>query len=706
MTDDYELDLLIDTPPVAPTAEEYIARKDAIFGTGPRAAFTVADVLGPHGLLAGRIAGYEERAAQRAMADLVAECIARAEHAIVEAGTGTGKSFAYLVPIILSGHPAIVSTANKTLQAQLVLKDLPFLQALFADAGIPFTYCVAKGKQNYLCRAKLGRGLPSPALAAWAESTETGDIDAAPETLEPADVARLCAGDDCTGSRCRLAGECWYLAARRRRFEADIVVTNHAQLCQQLAHPAAPILPSTPVCVIDEAHQLEGYAVAGQSVDLSPSAFRGAARDFAADGAAFLEALTGGRGGGDDVLIPGPAEFPEGVQLAIDLELAAGDLEAARQYALEVATDADSDYAPDLDPTEADARQLRALAERVERLAAPTKPGTVRHIAWRDGSPVAKVTRFDVGELLAGLPAHFHTVVYTSATLATGPGDFHYFQARNGISRARTLCVPSPFDYQAQCLLYVPMEHGMPDPRRHRERFDHAVRRQMWMLVQAAGGGALLLFTSHAAMRAAAELLSAHLSYPVRRQGEAPRPALIDWLKGTSGAVLCATASFWEGVDVPGEALRLVAIDKLPFEAPGPVERARQEALGKRAFRELVVPEATLKLKQGFGRLIRRGTDRGVVAILDPRLWTERYGRRIVEALPDARVVVRIEDVREFYGEREEAAADGQRARDDVRPADAVERVGRGRMYLPAARGSEDGPLRARRGGRLGVPPS
>ena len=200
----------------------------------------------------------------------------------------------------------------------------------------------------------------------------------------------------------------------------------------------------------------------------------------------------------------------------------------------------------------ADAKTLHSLADRVECLARPTQPGTVRHIEWRDGQPVAKVTRHDVSALLGGLTAHYHTVVYTSATLATGPADFSYFQARNGICRARTLCVASPFDYQAQCQLYLPMEHGMPDPRRARERFDHAVRRQMWLLAQASGGGALLLFTSHAAMRAAADVLSEHLPYPVRRQGEAPKPALIDWLKTTEGAVLCATASFWEGVDVPG----------------------------------------------------------------------------------------------------------------------------------------------------------
>jgi ATP-dependent DNA helicase DinG len=647
-----DLDLLIETPELP---DEDINVQDTLPGT----ALSVAEVLGPNGLLAREIAGYEQRPQQLAMADLVARAIAQPATVIVEAGTGVGKSFGYLVPVILSGHRAIVATANKTLQSQLIDKDLPFLQRVMGEAGYPFSFVVAKGKSNYVCLAKRKRW--PLRFVAWAEGTDTGDVDEAPWVPEPEEQRNLCAGDDCTSTKCPHCGECFYVRARLRRWDADIVVTNHAQLCVQVENPHAQILPEMPVCIVDEAHQLEGYAMAGQSSEVSPWSFRGPAAPFTNEGLALLEAVAKDRVDDrtQDALIEPTVTFPEGLALAQRIRLSAGDIAEQGEFELDEAEEAGYDH--DLAQAAADAQLLHNLADRIQALCSATTEGAVRHIALRKGALVGQVTQFDVSETLARVPAMFHTTVYCSATLATDRG-FDYFQDRNGIGsdyrRVHTLQLGSPFDYQRQCLLYLPMDHGMPDPRhKTRAAFDRAVQRQMWMLVNASEGGALLLFTSYQAMHAAANTLRDHLDYPVRRQGEAPKSDLIAWLKSEPGAVLCATASFWEGVDVPGDALRLVAIDKIPFDAPGPVEQARQDAVGPRAFHQLVVPEATLRLKQGFGRLIRTSSDRGVVALLDPRLWAERYGQGIVEALPDARVVTSIDDVRGFYGKRAERAA-------------------------------------------------
>lgn len=668
-----DLDILIDTPelPVDLEPEPDVAD------------LTVADVLGPGGLLSAHIPGYEHRPEQLRMAELVARCIAHPATAIIEAGTGVGKSFAYCAPVIVSRRRAIIATANKTLQGQLVGKDLPFLQKVLGAAGYPFTFTVAKGKGNYVCLAKRSRW--PVRFQAWAETTVTGDIDEAPVIPAPDEQRALCAGDDCRSTKCPHFAECFYQQARRARWEADIVVTNHAQLCIQLTHPHAQILPDVPVCIVDEAHQLEGYAIAGQSIEVSPWSFRGPARDWGYLGERFLADLAEGRldEKTTDALIEPDIDFPRGKELATELRLAAGNLAEQAEFLDELADDAG--YEHDVSRAAADALELRNLADRIEALASPSPEGTVRHITKHKGALYGRLTRFDVSDTLARLPARFKTAVYTSATLATGNGTgFDYFCRRNGLdtlTRLHTLQLGSPFDYERQCLIYLPMVHGMADPRKERAAFDRDVRRQMWMLVNASEGGALLLFTSYQAMHAAANTLRDHLPYPVRRQGEAPRGELIAWLRATPHAVLCATASFWEGVDVPGDALRLVAIDKIPFEAPGPVEKARQEAAGPRAFFELAVPEATLRLKQGFGRLIRSQSDRGVVALLDPRLWSERYGVQIVEALPDATVVMEIDAVRAFYGRQEYKAQGSRRAYDDRAPANSDGRRGIERMF-------------------------
>ena len=617
------------------------------------------DVLGPRGLLARHFPGYEDRPQQIEMAALIEERIDRGGCAVIEAGTGTGKSLAYLTPGILLSHRAIVSTANKTLQAQLVHKDLPLLREVLAPAGYDFTFCVAKGKTNYLCIDKVRTTAFDPTWEEWIGRTKTGDIDEAPFTLSAQEQRALCCGDDCHKDGCQHFSQCFYFRAKAERNGADVVVTNHAQLCMQIEHPYAAILPAAPVLIVDEAHQLESYAVNAYSLHVSAAAFRGPLGALRGDAEAWLAEIADrrllGRGREQDALIEPQTTFGSGQALAERIEAVLTVIEPERATTDEAQARANARH-------DQLRQEIKGLAERVRALSEVTPAGCVRHVtrqAMRQAGDRLQVemTRFDVSELLGLLGGAHHTVVYTSATLASGPDDFGYFKARNGVpDSAQTLQLDSPFDFAEQCRLYLPMRNGMPIPDwRHRDEYDAAARAQMLQLVTASRGGAMLLFTSHYAMQQAERWLSQELppEYEVRCQGQQGKQALIDWLKSSEYTVLCATASFWEGVDVPGDALRLVVIDKIPFASPSPVEQARQDAAGRRAFIELSVPEACLRLRQGFGRLIRTRTDHGVVALLDPRLWQKGYGRKIIAALPDATVVTSIAEVRSFFEEPE-----------------------------------------------------
>jgi len=367
--------------------------------------------------------------------------------------------------------------------------------------------------------------------------------------------------------------------------------------------------------------------------------------------------MTGGFPREQDVLIPARFEFPEGEALAealLDVNPRAYVAEGFEETEREEDDDAENERQEA--QVKAARRQLVDLAAKVRALSHTTEPGTVRHIQYQArqdrGWLTAEMTRHNVSALLASAKEQFHTIVYTSATLSTG-NDFSYFARHNGVSAgAAMLQLDSPFDFREQCLIYLPATMPTPDWQ-HRQVFDEAARQQMQALVTASRGGALLLFTSYYAMHAAADYLARATDYPVRRQGDAGRGALIEWLKGRDDGVLCATTSFWEGVDIPGSALRLVVIDKLPFAQPTPVEQARSAEAGPRAFIELCVPEVTLRLKQGFGRLIRTRHDYGVVAILDPRLWLMPYGRRILGSLPDALVVRDMREVTAFFEKME-----------------------------------------------------
>jgi len=434
---------------------------------------------------------------------------------------------------------------------------------------------------------------------------------------------------------------------------ADVIVTNHAQLITQLVTPYAPILfeqGENLVLVIDEAHQLESYAINAISSEFSAFSFRGPLAPLAKKAASIIMQIARSQKmvkKDRDKAVSQDAQFEELLSLADEIKLIGNALQPDTQ-----------DDFNELEREKARIEQQKATIENLVanmRLFAMPQDSSVwvRHLVLDyKGRLFCKTTCHNVSKMLGSIPNLFESVIYTSATLATAPDDFSFFMARNGVPRsALTLCLDSPFDYGRQCQMYLPEDAGIPNPTKDRQSYDQAVREQMTELVKASRGGALLLFTSYASMDRAAQHLRWAVPYPVRTQSEGKKDGLIAWLKGTPNAILCATASFWEGVDVQGDALRLVAIDKLPFESPSPVQAAREATLGRDAFMGLRVPEATIKLKQGFGRLIRSSSDYGVVALLDSRLWTMGYGRLIVRAMPAAEPVHTLNDVICFYDE-------------------------------------------------------
>lgn len=613
------------------------------------------EVLSKNGLLARHLPNYEERPEQIEMAQVCTKAIDAKQCAVIEAGTGTGKSFAYLIPAIQNnqetGTRVIVSTANKTLQAQLVTKDLPFLQSVLGS----FSYAISKGKTNYICIDKLERidGELDPELEHWLSTTETGDIDEAPKRLGLHEVQALCVDDRCTRAKCQHYSTCWYYRAREQRLSSDVIVTNHAQLITQLVTPYAEIMlqeGERPVLVIDEAHQLESYAVNAISAEFSAFSFRGPLAPLAKQAAKVILQIAR-----DQKMTKKDRDKAVGRKALFEELLALADVVEALGLGLEPDI---TDDLNELEREKAKVQQQKAtilnLANNMRLFAMPQNPSIwVRHIVLDyKGRLFCKVTRHNVADVLQSIPELFSSVIYTSATLATAPDDFDFFMARNGVPRkALTLCVDSPFDYPHQCQIYLPEDAGIPNPTKDRQGYDQAVREQMTELVKASRGGALLLFTSYASMDRASQHLRWAVRYPVCTQNDGNKAELIHWLKVTPNAVLCATASFWEGVDIQGDALRLVAIDKLPFEAPNPVQTAREAAMGKNAFMGLRVPETTIKLKQGFGRLIRSTFDFGVVALLDSRLWTTGYGRHMVRSMPAAEPVHTLNDVICFYDE-------------------------------------------------------
>jgi ATP-dependent DNA helicase DinG len=656
-----------------------------------RALPTLHEFFAPGGILARSPLPYEYRPGQLQMAKAVERALEERRHLIVEAGTGTGKTLAYLLPALRTGQRVIVSTGTKALQDQLYFRDVPFLETLIGDLHV----CYMKGRANYLCRHKLQALRSQPILsgleeidqyrqiAEWEKITETGDraeIDGLPESS--ALWQKLDARTEaCLGTTCPDYRRCFITEMRRKALESDIIIVNHHLFFADISvkreasgAPDAGVLPEAAAVVFDEAHELEDVASSYFGLSVSNIRCEELARDIDAllrgkEGTQNLPGLTQQLRDRARMFFAGLPMTGDGRQPFTEREEfleTSGDLYMAVRTTLrhleeEIGGLKEIDEAPGLKKRVARLRsELEFLLESnannmvywmERRISGGAERSTGRSSGFRSQSrnTFLQATPIDVSELLTELVfEQIPTVVLTSATL-TVQGGFEHIRKRLGLSEARELVVPSHFHYDQQALLYLPPE--MPDPRD--PEFPAAAARCIQRVLEITHGRAFCLFTSYSQMRDLYERLMPVLDYPILLHGTAPRKTLLEQFRKTPNAVLFGTSSFWQGVDVQGEALSCVIIDRLPFAVPSdPVVQARMKAIeetGGKPFFEYQVPEAVLTLKQGFGRLIRSLEDRGVLVLLDPRIRTKRYGKTFLASLPPYRMTDTITDVGTFF---------------------------------------------------------
>ncbi|WP_062627491.1 ATP-dependent DNA helicase [Ferriphaselus amnicola] len=619
----------------------------------------LSSLFDPEGALAAHISGFRPRAQQLELAQAILSAIQSNGQLIAEAGTGTGKTFAYLVPALLAGGKVIISTGTKNLQDQLFQKDLPTVRdALQA----PVSVALLKGRSNYVCHYHLARAQSDGRfatredvrhlgkIAQYAKITQSGDKSGLADVPENAPVWMQVTStrDNCLGQECPQHEDCFVLKARKEAMKADVVVVNHHLFFADVMlrdEGVAELLPACNTVIFDEAHQLPETASLFFGESISTSQLMDLARD------ARLEAATSAK---DFLPLPLAADALD--KAARDLRLVfkkEGRLAA-------IATESFKDFSPALKTLNEKLNHLAGLLEkqaerseglescwqRAQALAQQLKqwqdgdvPDKVRWLEIFHHSMQLNTTPLSIAEIFAKqIDGHPRAWIFTSATLAVKQ-DFGHYQAEMGLLEARTECWDSPFNYQEQALLYVPP--ALPEP--NSEGYTEAVVQAALPLIEASKGRAFLLFTSLRAMQRAYEILVAefdrkNLKYPLMMQGDGSRNELLSRFREHGNAVLLGSQSFWEGVDVRGEALSLVVIDKLPFAPPDdPVLAARIAELnkqGRNAFMEYQLPRTVINLKQGAGRLIRDETDRGVLMICDPRLISKHYGKRIWQSLP------------------------------------------------------------------------
>jgi ATP-dependent DNA helicase DinG len=690
--------------PELPSVPGTISLKD---DSADRLGAAVAEAFAPGGPVAAALPGFEPRPGQLAMAAAVSGVFAGGGILLAEAGTGTGKTLAYLVPAVLSGQRVLVSTGTKNLQEQIFFKDLPVLR----DAlGIAFTSTCMKGRGNYLCLhrfdayrdgtasfsqidAGFGR-TPDEALFVrvideWRRETLTGDraeIEDLPEDLPLwKDVAATT--ENCIGAECPQHQECFITRMRQRAAESDIVIVNHHLLCADAAvrqSEYGEVIPACSYAVLDEAHLLEdvatqyfGLAASNYQVEdlardvdraVGPAqlpdrecamALKDAAERLRHCSRIFFAALqmlrfgAPGATGSDNRVRVGGTQMAKAAEEGAALAAAIEALEAEVALARDVPED-----------VLAAGRRAAEMRTDLAFLLRADDPGFVYYLEVRGRGVFLRASPIDVSSIVRELLLdRMKATVLTSATL-TVDGGFDYIRSRLGIRRAEELRLPSEFDYTTRAILYLPKR--MPDPRSR--EFAPAVARQVVEIIKRTRGRAFVLFTSYANLREVQALASAEIEYPILVHGTAPRSALLRDFKATPNAVLLATSSFWQGVDVVGEALSCVIIDKLPFASPGdPITSARIEAITARGgspFGEYQIPMAVLALQQGLGRLLRHRQDRGVLAVLDPRLRTMGYGRRFRESLPPAPVTCELADIDSFFAAAPRQSGDGELSAD------------------------------------------
>ncbi len=642
----------------------------------------VGAIFDRDGLLARRIPGFNYRPQQQAMARAVAGALGQRGVLICEAGTGTGKTFAYLVPALLSGRKVIVSTGTRNLQDQLYHRDLPRIRQVL---GSRVKTALLKGRANYLCRHRFdsllgeGRRLAPQHYAhlelirRWSARTRSGDVaelDLAEDSpLWPWVTSNT---DNCLGQDCPAWEGCFLVEARRRAQEADLVVINHHLLCADLAlkeEGFGEVLPGADCFLVDEAHQLPEVASGFFGETLGSRQLLDLVRDTE------IEYLSEGGA------LPEVPERARSLRKAVqDLRLCLGEEPRRGPWqalaAIPALEDAlagvHSGLAALAEGLEALAGQGKGLescrdrcalaAERLERLCDGDAGEAVRWFEVQgQGFRLHRTPLEIAGIFSAHMARHPAAWIFTSATLAVGE-HFEHFAQQLGIEAPETHRWDSPFDYPSQALLFLP--EGLPDPAD--PAYNPAVARLALELVGYSRGRAFLLYTSHRALQEAARSLRERIPYPLLVQGDAPRGELLERFRRLGNAVLLGTASFWEGVDVVGEALSCVVIDKLPFASPGdPVLQARIDALRQRGgnpFRDFQLPQAVIALKQGAGRLIRDPGDRGVLVVCDPRILSRSYGAVFLDSLPPMPRTRNLAAVRRFFAEEGEGVAGGSRA--------------------------------------------
>ncbi len=622
------------------------------------------------GPLSTVISGYQPRAAQLEMADAIADAIASKQNLIAEAGTGTGKTFAYLAPAILSGKKTIISTGTKNLQDQLFNKDLPVIRKAMKT---PFMAALLKGRSNYLCTYRLENSLTSTlgfskedaqALAqinTWAKRTKTGDTSEMSEVAEanPIWYQATSTLDNCLGQDCSDYAECFLVKARKKAQEADILVVNHHLLCADWSlrdGGFGELLPNAEVVIIDEAHQLADTASNFLGITLGSKQLNDLSQDTLMEYFKDATDIPALRTACEDM----DHEIKD-LRLAFGMELKRGDWQDIANNpkligGIQSVKEQLQRLTEQLKLASVKTKALESCYKRAEEITGQLDlildDRSGKWIRWYEihrKTFTLSLTPLDIAAEFNGfMQQHKAAWIFTSATLSIA-NRFDYFANNLGLTEANRASWDSPFDYPNQSLFYHPK--GLPQP--NDPNFIPTIIDFALPVLQASQGRAFFLFTSHRALNQAAELLEKKIKYPLFIQGSRPKALLLEQFKATDNAVLLGTSSFWEGVDVRGEALSCVIIDKLPFSSPGdPVLKARLDAMsqqGKNPFFEYQLPNAVIALRQGIGRLIRDVTDRGVLMVCDPRLLKKSYGQLFLDSVPAMKRTRDIADVQAFF---------------------------------------------------------
>ncbi|MBI4640594.1 MAG: DEAD/DEAH box helicase [Candidatus Tectomicrobia bacterium] len=624
-------------------------------------------IFGKSGLLAQTLPEFEWRPQQLAMSEAVMATLREGGSLLVEAGTGTGKTLAYLVPAILSGKKVVISTGTKNLQEQIFFKDIPLLKEILPHH---FSACYMKGRNNYLCLRKFkrvreqlafdvreGNGPSFQEIERWALKTKTGDraeLASMPDEY-PLWLEICSTSESCAGQKCENLSACFIARMKQEAAESDLIIVNHHLLFADLAlkdsSPYGEVIPRYSAVILDEAHMIEDIATQYFGISISNYKVDELIRDLMkelatlkANPSSLLKTLdqlsqranrffrTFGNGEGKFRLTKekGATFQEEGFKLV--------DLLALLKVQIE-----------NLDPSSEEIIAcIRRAWEMVTNLSFIVEMENPTYVYWyelRGRGVFLQASPIDVSkELREKLFLKSRSVVLTSATLSAG-GSFSYTKARLGIDETEELILESPFDYQSQALLYLPK--SMPDPRS--PHFAEAAASEIEKILKKTEGRAFVLFTSYRMMNQVYSLLKNRLSFPLFKQGDTPKSYLLTEFRETPHAVLFATSSFWQGVDVQGEALSCVIIDKLPFASPeDPITEARIEYIEKEEgnpFFDYQVPSAIIALKQGLGRLIRNRKDRGIFSILDSRILSKSYGKLFLESLPDCPISQKLDDI-------------------------------------------------------------